>query len=364
MKCLVLPIITLLFCKLSLANDSKLKITWGGFIDSQYAYDFNNPANVDRVFTTQPSRSNEFNLNLGHIEVNLNSDKLRSRFAIQTGTSVQINYAAEPSVGSISGSDVSRHIQEARIGYRISKSTWVDAGIFFAHVGAETWLSKDNINLTRSLVADFSPYYLSGVKLTHQATEALTLQLLITNGWQNISENNSDKNIGTGIDYSLDHISFLYNTLIGNEVSADLNGNPRPGSFRHYHNFIIKSKNTKTSNWAAQFDIGFQQKEFESNYSRWFGASLMGRFKISKSQKISLRAEYFKDADQIIIVTNRPDSFNVFGGSIGFDQELENNLFWRTEFRYLQGDSDIFPKDDSKFSKSNSTLTTSLALSF
>lgn len=364
MKYLSLLVSILFISSVSFADESKPNISWGGFVDTQYAFDFNNPSNGDRAYSTQPARSNEFNLNLGFLDVNVNADKLRGRFALQAGTSVQSNYSAEPSRGSISGPDLSRHIQESRIGYRISDKTWVDAGIFFAHVGAESWISRDNLTLTRSLVADYSPYYLSGVKLTHSASEALTFQLLITNGWQNISENNTDKNVGTGIEYSWDHLSVAYNTLIGNEVSPDLNGTPRSGEFRHFHNFILRSKNTESFEWAAQFDIGFQQKPSNSEFSRWSGGSLMGRYKIGDGQKVSFRLEHFNDPDQVILVTNRPENFNAFGGSIGFDQTLEYKISWRTELRYLVADADVFPKNSTDFSKENLTAVTSLALSF
>lgn len=50
------------------ANTADRKITWGGFVDGQYAFDFNNPPNGDRAYTTQPARSNEFNINLAFVE--------------------------------------------------------------------------------------------------------------------------------------------------------------------------------------------------------------------------------------------------------------------------------------------------------
>jgi hypothetical protein len=354
----------LIVSSLSFAKAPASNISWGGYVDTQYAFDFNNPPNGDREYTTQPARSNEFNLNLGHLEVNVDAEKLRGRFALQAGTSVQSNYSSEPERGSVSGGDLSRHIQEARIGYRISEKTWIDAGIFFAHVGAESWISRDNLTLTRSLVADFSPYYLSGAKLTHSVSEALTFRLLVTNGWQNISENNTDKNIGTGIEYAWDHVSFSYSTLIGNEVSSDLNGVPRAGEFRHFHNLILRSKDTESFEWIAQFDFGFQEKPASSDNSEWLGGSLMGRYKLSEYQKISLRFEHFHDPDQIIIVTNRPEGFSAFGGSVGFDQILEHSLLWRTELRYLAADAEVFSKDTSGFAKDNLTATMSLALSF
>lgn len=127
--------------------ENERKITWGGFIDTQWAYDFNSPPNGDRAFTTQPARSNEFSINLAFIDVKIDSPRTRGRLALQAGTSVQSNYSSEPKNGTVSGGDLSRHIQEARIGYAIGDRTWVDAGIFFAHVGAESWISKENLTL-------------------------------------------------------------------------------------------------------------------------------------------------------------------------------------------------------------------------
>lgn len=269
--------------------ENERKITCGGFIDTQWAYDFNSPPNGDRAFTTQPARSNEFSINLAFIDVKIDSPRTRGRLALQAGTSVQSNYSSEPKNGTVSGGDLSRHIQEARIGYAIGDRTWVDAGIFFAHVGAESWISKENLTLTRSLVADYSPYYLSGVKLTHAWSDRLSTQLLVTNGWQNISENNTEKNLGTAIEYAFDEISFAYNAMFGNEVSPDFKGVSRKGEFRQFNNFIIKNRFPKSVEWIAQADFGFQQKTENSGSSSWWGAALMARYKINEAQKVSLR---------------------------------------------------------------------------
>ncbi len=49
------------------ATDTTPKLSVGGFVDGCYAYDFGRPPSFDRshaggtVFTTQPSRHNEFN---------------------------------------------------------------------------------------------------------------------------------------------------------------------------------------------------------------------------------------------------------------------------------------------------------------
>ncbi len=72
---------------------------------------------------------------------------------------MQSNYAGEPTKGSVSGPSLARIIQEAVVGLRLRQNVWVDAGVFYAHMGMESWASRDNPTYTRSLVADYSPYY-------------------------------------------------------------------------------------------------------------------------------------------------------------------------------------------------------------
>ena len=121
------------------------------------------------------------NINLAYIEVKLEATHYRGRLALQTGTSVQSNYSGEPTIGRVSGPSLSRMVQEAVVGMQVARNVWVDAGVFFSHLGMEGWVSRDGPTYTRSLVADYSPYYQSGVKLTWTASPKLTAQLHVVN---------------------------------------------------------------------------------------------------------------------------------------------------------------------------------------
>src|SRR5262249_42830575 len=134
--------------------DTTVKVSFGGFVDGYYAWDFGRPPTIDRsffggaLFTTQPSRHDEFNVNLAFAEAKVEGPRVHGRFALQAGTSVQNNYNGEPAIGIVSGPSLSRMIQEAYAGIKLGKNVWVDGGIFFSHMGMEGWISRDNPTYT------------------------------------------------------------------------------------------------------------------------------------------------------------------------------------------------------------------------
>ena len=63
----------------------------------------------------------------------------------------------------------------------------ITAGIFTSHIGFESAVSKDCWTLTRSILADNSPYYESGARLTYTSNNNKWLiSALALNGWQRI----------------------------------------------------------------------------------------------------------------------------------------------------------------------------------
>lgn len=327
------------------------KITWGGFIDSYYGYDFNNPSNHDRSFTTQPARHNEFNINLAFIEAKLAEENVRGRLALQAGTSVQSNYAGEPSVGAVSGPTLSRHIQEAFAGYRLADNLWVDGGIFFSHIGMESFISRDNWTYTRSLVADYSPYYQTGVKFSYQPSQEWGFQLHILNGWQNISENNDSKSVGTQISYSpSSKWSATYNTLIGKELE-----------FRHFHDVVLKYAVNDDWQMGLQGDLGFQSQAGASA-AKWYGAALIQRYALTKTVAIAGRVERYFDDRQIIITTGTPNGFQTWGASANVDVQVDPRMVWRTELRGYWSRDSVFPTRES-ISERDGVVVTSLSVS-
>ncbi|MEP6729399.1 MAG: porin [bacterium] len=349
-----------LFAQATAPTDTTPKITFGGFVDGYYAYDFNRPPTLDRSFTTQPARHNEFNVNLAYVEAKLDAPHYRGRFAIQTGTSVQSNYAGEPRNGSVSGPDLSRLIQEAVVGVKIADNLWVDGGIFLSHIGMESFISRDNPIYTRSLVADYSPYYESGAKLTWTPTPTVAAQLDVVNGWQIISESNASKSAGIRVDVTPSATAtYSYFNYLGDEAPDSATRH----QIRFYNGVGAKVNLTPAFQVMAEADYGTQQRATGSSAS-WYGGMLVGRYQMTATAALISRIEAYEDRDQVIVVTGLPDGLRSTGASIGIDVAPAPRVVWRSELRGYQGQHAVFPMNAGGFSKNDAFVVTSLGLTF
>ena len=250
----------------------------GAFIDTYYSHNLNKPKLTERNYTTQAVRNDEFNINLAHIDAKIETDNVRGRLALQVGTSVNANYLPETSNQRTSNQVSVRNIQEAYAGIRIAKNTWLDGGIYFGHIGFESWISGNNWMYTRALVLDYVPYYSAGFRLSHDISDKLKVQFHLMNGWSIITDNNKNKSVGMQIYYKpVPHLSFTYNIFVGNEIatststitSGQVNVEPKGNErqTRYYQNYITHYDVTSKFSVAASFDIGFQRNPTKAEYN-------------------------------------------------------------------------------------------------
>ncbi|WP_050977486.1 outer membrane beta-barrel protein [Nitritalea halalkaliphila] len=73
---------------------------------------------------------------------------------------------------------------------------WLDVGIMPSHIGFESAIGAVCDHLTRSLLAENSPYFLTGARLTYALHPQHTLVLWATNGWQNVQRQPGVQGIG------------------------------------------------------------------------------------------------------------------------------------------------------------------------
>ncbi|MCX8474058.1 MAG: porin [Sediminibacterium sp.] len=346
MKKLILAIIFLGSLSSFAQSDSTnnpLKIS--GYLEIYYGYDFANPPDHNRPnFVYSYNRSNEVNVNLGYIQATYLTRNVRANVALMAGTYANANLAAEPSV--------LKNIFQANAGIKLSKkkNLGVDAGIFTSHLGFESAIGKECWNLTRSILADNSPYYESGVKISYTSdNQKWFISGLFLNGWQNIQRHSGNNTPAFG-----HQLTFMPNSKITQNSSSFI-GSDTPDSIRqmrYFHNFYGQFLLTNNFGIIVGFDIGAQQKtKNSSDYNIWYSPVLILKYTSVDKISISARGEYYSDINGVIINTATLNGFETFGYSLNLDYQIMNNMVWRIEGRGFTSKDKIFTLNDSRVLK-------------
>lgn len=330
------------------------KLTISGYAEAYYGYDFNKPGDHARPgFVYNHNRHNELNVNLAYLKANYTADRVRGNVAIMAGTYAQANMAAEQ--------ELIRHIYEANAGVRIGKGLWVDAGILPSHIGFESATGKDNFTLTRSLMAEGSPYYEAGARISWAPDDKWYFAALYLNGWQRIQRPDGNQTPGFGT-----QITFKPTNKVTLNWST-FGGNDKPDSVRQmryfsdlYGTFALTSK----LSLIAGFDIGVEEKgDKMDGMNTWYAPILIARYAFNDKIAMAGRYEYYNDADGVIIATGTPNGFRTSGWSLNLDVSPVSQVLFRLEGKLYNSKDEIFEKSGTP-RKENFSIATSLAFSF
>ncbi|MDE1193038.1 MAG: porin [Arachidicoccus sp.] len=359
-----IAILIIINCQLLIINSanaqtdsSKLPLSFSGYIEGYYSYNINRPeAHTAPGFIYSYNKADEFAINLGYVKASYQTENVRANLAFATGTYMSANYAAE--------SSVFKNVLEADAGIKISKKNnlWIDAGVMPSHIGFESAVGKDNWNLSRSMLADNSPYFETGTRISYTSKNTeWYISVLLLNGWQRIEMTDGNNTPSFG-----HQITFKPNEKLTLNSSSFI-GNDKPDSarqWRFFHDFYIQYQMSKIWGFIAGFDIGAQQKsKGSSSYNCWYSPIIVGKINISDKSAIAFRAEYYRDKNSVIINTATPNGFQTFGYSFNYDLKINSNVLWRIEARELTSKDKIF-LDNTTPKKNDLFFTTSLSVSF
>lgn len=329
-----------------------LKIDFSGFIESYYAYDFNKPSENQKLpFMYNYNRHNEFNINNALLRVRARYENVYASFAVHAGTYVEDNYAAE---------DI-QLISEAIVGVYLDdkRKHVVEMGIMPSYIGFETATSASNLTLTRSMLAENSPYFITGIKYQFQPSEKWTFATLLTNGWQRIAK--PDKSalpaFGSQITFKPTENAILnWNTFIGDEPT-DLGLRTR-----YFSNLFFDYQWDENWRTIAGFDIGMQKSSLDDKYQNWFSPVFIAQYSINSKWQTAFRTEYYQDENNVIVNVNDL-AFKTFGNSLNVDFLPSKNVKVRVEARWLKSQEAIFIRNNQPF-EDNFFITTSMSFEF
>ena len=325
-----------------------------GYVGVYYGYDFNNPASLTRPsFIYSENLHNQIAVNLALLGARYTGERVRGTFAIQTGTYPDANYAAEPTIF--------KNIYEAWGGVKLAKYLWLDAGIFLSHIGLEGPISRDDLTLTRSIMADNSPYYEAGAKLTYDRGRKWLFSLLTINGWQVIRDRNQNEAVGTQVQFR-PSAKWLLNssTFVGE-------GHNVPDSvdrqLRYFHDFYVTYDPSPQWKLAAAFDAGWEQRPLGgSGYNAWQGGSLIARRRTTRRTAVVGRLEYYHDPSGVLAST-RAGGLATVGYSAGFDYLPVPRVILRAEVKGFRDQHSVYVERKT-YQRTNGAATLLLGLTF
>jgi hypothetical protein len=334
----------------------KSRFDLSGYVEVYYVFDFNRPKNHTRPdFVYSYNRSNEVNLNLAFIKGSYNTDRSRANLALMTGTYTNANMKNE--AGAL------KNIFEANVGAKLSekRNLWIDAGIFPSHIGFESAVGRDSWNLTRSILADNSPYFETGVKISYSSdNNTWLLSCLVLNGWQRIQmiDGNSMPSFGTQFTFKPSEI-FTLN-------SSSFIGTDKPDSvrqMRYFHNLYWIFQLSDRVGITAGFDSGLEEKLANSGYNWWYSPIVTFRANLTDKISFDFRGEYYLDRKNAIVKTVKDQPFSTKGISCNMDYQIAENVLWRIEVRHLSSSGSLYLRN-GQLVKNDTTITTCLAVAF
>jgi hypothetical protein len=307
------------------SRDSARKFTLSGFADLYMGYQLGGKKQKEDFYYNHKV-NNRLRTNLLLIKCSYESPRFHAVLGLMTGDYSKYNLAAEP--------NWAKPLNEAYLGVRLSKhqNIWWDAGVYSSFLGIESSVSSDCPTLTRSIVAENSPYYLSGTRLLYTSKNTKhEAGLHVLNGWQRIGWDPKIKRPSFGAHYKYrcrENLSLMYGVFYGSVYPDSL------GIQRLYHHVNANWKKGKWELWGT-LDLGTESG------SLWGAAQVMGQCTLSPRWSLTQRLEVYYDPDNRCARVGANKETIIGGYALGGNFNLGKNILIRLEPKILLASEEI-----------------------
>ncbi|MCC6142095.1 MAG: porin [Nitrospira sp.] len=271
----------------------------GGTLDVSYGLNFNFPENHQWRSKSTTPRVNELAPNVVMGYVRKDATEL-SRWGMEFG--VQGGYDTDalvpPTIPGrdkpVDGADTLRHFSRANLSYLapVGNGLTLTAGLFNSFIGYQSFYAKNNLNYTRSYLADNAPYFMFGAGATYPVNESWQVGLYVINGYSYLSHTNDQPSYGTQVQWKpTSQLTIIENLYYGPDQSRTAI------EFWRFFSDSIVEWNRGPFTLAASYDIGTEKAAEQATQPRtfWTGGTLYGRWNVSGPWSVALRPEFYWD---------------------------------------------------------------------
>jgi hypothetical protein len=313
----------------SVGGEKVGKLSISGWMDAYYAKSnmFNVHQNNYALFIPKLVSNTNYNMvdiNLAYVDFRYVTDRLKIRLVPAFGSYMDKNYDGFSSLNNL---------MEGSLGVKLwkKKDVWIEAGLIGSPFTNENPVSREHIMYTRSLAAEFSPYYLTGAKITSPITKRIKGSLYLLNGWQNINKDaTTPPAYASQIEFNINNNNLInwnvyyQERLTDTRLFSDIYWIGTHGKWK-FTSCLYAGNDEKKAPFAIPPTHLFQRQKF------WCTANFATSYEIASNTNLSARVEYFQDRFNFV-------EGRVFGAAIGVNRKLFNQLYWRTECKLWQID--------------------------
>ena len=316
-------------------------ITLSGYVDVSYQYlsglgSFAS-GTADRVFD---ARHDSFTLHQAALTL---AHQPKEGFGVLVNLTAGQDAPVIKSYPNAGGSDFD--VTQAYVQYATGSLTLI-GGKFVTLAGAETINPTTDTNFSRSILFGYAiPFTHTGLRASYALSEQLSVTLGVNNGWDQVSDANSQKTLEYGLTFTpAKSFSVTVDGYAGREPLGIANNVPSAaGGQRFLADVVATWSVTDQITLVGNFDYG-QQKDDSAGAAigtyTWDGAALYVDYTLTEQWSASLRAELLDDRDGyrtgIVDASGRGQKWRELTLTLGYSPT--KSFLLRFEGRYDKSD--------------------------
>lgn len=180
----------------------------------------------------------------------------------------------------------------------------VIAGKFTTLAGAEVIASPSDTNYSRSILFGYAiPFTHTGARLTYAATDTVSLIAGVNNGWDQVSDTNTDKTVELGFTAAPNKMFSLAGAYYGGkELAGGFLAPQSSNGNRSLVDLVATLNATDQLTFILNYDNGTQDNASAydadgASSAKWDGLAAYVNYQFNDKWRASLRSEFMNDKD-------------------------------------------------------------------
>lgn len=321
-------------------------IDFSGLVDGYYGLNFNHPASQVNNLYNFDVKANQFSLNMAKLSMEHTADPVGFRVDFGFGRAFDIVHSTEKAPS------IFKNIEQAYVSFKLknAKGFQVDFGEFVTNAGAEVIETNANWNYSRSLLFSWAiPYYHFGIRTSVPIGTHFNGGVSLTNGWNNIEDNNSGKTIGLSGTFTGKKAAWSNNYYVGPEKDTlDVSGLRQKGLRNLYDTTLLLTPCDK-ANFYINYDYASDKNTLLKSTNIWTGIAFAARLAPNRTWAFAPRFEYFSDRNGFSTgVAQHVKEVTLTG-----EYKMLEGLLARLEYRRDWSDQPFFDRGNGLMSSKN-----------